>query len=598
MQSSRRPSRVFAAALLSTIACVSGAIAAPVKVELVQKDGKWQLMREGKPFFVRGGGGDGSLKVLTAAGGNSKRTWGADNIEKQLDEAQANGVAVAVGIWLGHERHGFNYSDEKAVQAQFEMAKAAVMKYKDHPAVLLWGIGNEMEGFGKGDNPKVWNAVNDIAKMIKQIDPNHPTMTVIAEIGGEKLPSVKKYCPDIDIMGLNSYGGVLSLPDRYRAAGVNKPFIVTEYGPAGTWETQKNAYGVTPEKTSTEKAATYRDAAAKFEKDPMCLGSYAFIWGDKREATLTWFGLFLPGPGRERTGGVDALQEVWTGKPPANRVPVVEPIKLAGVDDVNGGDTVKASFKASDPENDPINVRWVLQSELDPSEGGDAVAERPAHPEAIVQSSNSEVTLKMPKEGGVYRLYAFVTDGKGGGAVANVPLHVKGPKSSAAPKAKLPLIIYADGSSGAYSPSGWMGNTGAVSMDPACTDNPHSGATCLKLQYNAADNWGGIAYQSPANDWGDQPGGYDLTGAKRLSFWARGENGGEKVELKVGTIGKDKKYHDTAVVAKPVTLTKDWKKYEIDLSGKNLSVIKTGLVWSMAGQGKPVTFFLDDVWFE
>ncbi len=103
---------------------------------------------------------------------------------------------------------------------------------------------------------------------------------------------------------------------------------------------------------------------------------------------------------------------------------------------------------------------------------------------------------------------------------------------------------------------------------------------------------------APGVMWGDQPGGYDLTGAKRLSFWARGENGGEKVELKVGTIGKDKKYHDTAVVTKPVTLTKDWKKYEIDLSGKNLSVIKTGLVWSLAGQGKPVTFFLDDVWFE
>lgn len=596
MPSSDRPSRVVAAALLAAVACV--AVADPIKVELVQSGGKWQLMRGGKPFFIRGGGGDGDLKTLTAAGGNSKRTWGADNIGKQLDEAHANGVAVAVGIWLGHERHGFDYNDEKAVQAQFEMAKAAVMKYKDHPAVLLWGIGNEMEGFGKGDNPKIWQHINEIAKMIKRVDPNHPTMTVIAEIGGEKLPSVKKFCPDVDIMGLNSYGGVLSLPDRYHAAGVNKPFIVTEYGPAGTWETPKNAYGVTAEKTSTEKAAVYGAAAAKFEKDPMCLGSYAFIWGDKREATLTWFGLFLPAPGRERTGGIDALQEVWTGKPPVNRVPVVEPIRIAGTDNVSGGDTVKASFKASDPENDPIKVRWVLQSELDPSEGGDAVAERPAHPEAIVQSTNSDVTLKMPTEGGVYRLYAFVTDDHGGGAVANVPLHVNGPKTSSAPKAKLPLVIYSDGAGGAYSPSGWMGNAGAISMDPACTDSPKSGAACLKIQYSASDNWGGIAYQSPANDWGDQPGGYDLTGAKRLSFWARGENGGEKIEIKVGTIERNKKYHDTAIVARPITLTKDWRKYEVDLTGKDLSVIKTGMVWSLAGQGKPVAFFLDEVQFE
>ncbi|MBS0190732.1 MAG: glycoside hydrolase family 2 TIM barrel-domain containing protein [Phycisphaerales bacterium] len=583
----------FAASVPAELAC-----GAPVKVELVQKDGRWQLMREGKPYFVRGGGGDGDVKTLAAAGGNSKRTWGADNIEKVLDEAQAAGLTVAVGIWLEHERHGFNYGDEKAVRAQFEKAKAAVMKYKDHPAVLLWGVGNEMEGYEKGDNPKIWKAVNDIAKMIKEVDPNHPTMTVIAEIGGEKLPSIRKYCPDIDIVGLNSYGGVLSLPDRYHASGMTKPFMVTEFGPPGTWETPKNSFGVTPEKTSTEKAAIYRDAAIKFEKDSLCLGSYAFIWDNKREATMTWFGLFLPPPGRERTAGIDALQEVWTGKPPANRVPVVEPLKLLTKDDVKAGETVSATLKASDPDGDPIRVNWVLQSELDPSVGGDAVAERPSYPQAIVKSSNSDVTVKMPEQGGVYRLYAYVTDNHGGGAVANVPLHVTGANAGSAPKPTLPMVIYAEGSEGAYAASGWMGNTGAISMDGKCSDRPHSGASCLKVQYNAPDNWGGVAYQSPANDWGDQPGGYDLSAARKLSFWARGEAGGENVEFKVGLIGNDKKYHDTAALSKKVTLTKEWKLYEIDLKDNNLSCIKTGFVWSVGGQGKPVVFYLDDVRFE
>ncbi len=586
------------AALACSLTLCGFSLAEAVKVELVQKDGRWQLMREGKPYFIRGGGGDGDVPTLAAIGGNSKRTWGADHIEKILDEAQKNGISVAVGIWLEHERHGFNYGDEKAVKAQFEKAKAAVLKYKDHPAVLVWGVGNEMEGYAKGDNPKIWKAVNDIAKMIKEIDPNHPTMTVIAEVGGEKLPSIKKYCPDIDIVGLNSYGGVLSLPDRYKAAGMTKPFIVTEYGPPGTWETQKNSFGVTPEKTSTEKAAIYRDAARKFEKDPLCLGSYAFIWDSKREATATWFGMFLPPPGRQRTASIDALQEVWTGKPPADRVPVVEPIRLAGKDDVGPGETVQASLKASDPEGESLKVAWVLQGELDPSEGGDAVAERPTYPEAIVKSSDSEVTLKMPKEGGVYRLYAYVTDTHGGGAVANVPLHVQGPKTGASPKPKLPLVIFAENEAQAFAPSGWMGNTGAISMDPKCAEKPHAGQTCLKIQYTAQDNWGGVAFQSPANDWGDEPGGYDLSGAKKLSFWARGESGGEKIDIKVGTIGRDKKYYDTAVVSMPVTLTKEWTKYEIDLSGKDLSRIKTGLVWSVGGQGKPVTFYLDDVKFE
>ena len=47
-----------------------------------------------------------------------------------------------------------------------------------------------------------------------------------------------------------------------------------------------------------------------------------------------------------------------------------------------------------------------------------------------------------------------------------------------------------------------------------------------------------------------------------------------------------------------MTLTKEWKLYEIDLKDNNLSCIKTGFVWSVGGQGKPVVFYLDDVRFE
>ena len=90
--------------------------AIPVKVER-GKDG-WQLIRGGKPYLIRGAGGDASLKALAAAGANSVRTWGADGIDARLDEAHALGLSVTVGIWLGHERHGFDYDDEAQVAAQ------------------------------------------------------------------------------------------------------------------------------------------------------------------------------------------------------------------------------------------------------------------------------------------------------------------------------------------------------------------------------------------------------------------------------------------------------------------------------------------------
>lgn len=161
------------------------------------------------------------------------------------------------------------------------------------------------------------------------------------------------------------------------------------------------------------------------------------------------------------------------------------------------------------------------------------------------------------------------------------------------------LIVYADGMPSApYIPSGWMGNQAAIAYEDNWTANPHSGPTCLKLVYKAKDQWAGIIWQHPANDWGDQPGGYNLTGATKLTWWARGEAGGEKVKFVFGVIAADKPHHDTAKGELEVTLTKEWIQYSIDLTNKDLTRIKTGFGWSVGGQGKPLTFYVDDVRYE
>ena len=177
------------------------------------------------------------------------------------------------------------------------------------------------------------------------------------------------------------------------------------------------------------------------------------------------------------------------------------------------------------------------------------------------------------------------------------PLHA----ADAAQPVKLPFTVYDDKGSANnhYIPSGWMGNTAAVKMDDGCTDNPHGGKTCLRFEYSASDNWAGVVWQDPANDWGDQAGGYNLTGAKKLSFWARGDKGGETVTVKFGIIGSDKKFSDSGHGETPeLKLTKEWKEYTIDLAGKDLTRIKSGFVWSLAGQGSPVVFYQDDIQFQ
>ena len=166
---------------------------------------------------------------------------------------------------------------------------------------------------------------------------------------------------------------------------------------------------------------------------------------------------------------------------------------------------------------------------------------------------------------------------------------------------KLPFTVYDDRGSANnhYIPAGWMGNAKATKMDDGWATNPHGGKTCLRFDYNDTTAWSGIVWQDPMNDWGDQAGGWNLTGAKALTFWARGEKGGEVVSFKFGILGPDKKFPDSGSGEIPaVTLTKEWKEYSIDLAGKDLTHIKTGFVWSLAGQAAPVTFYVDDIRFE
>ena len=155
--------------------------AKPSHVEISKlPDGSYTLLRDGKPYQVKGAGVDGAdLAVLAAHGANSVRTWsidgGAMSAQALLDRAHQLGMTVSLGIDFARERHGFDYNDEQAVAAQLEKVKASVLAHKDHPALLTWFIGNELNF--DFTNPKVYDAVNDAAELIKSIDPHHPTTT-------------------------------------------------------------------------------------------------------------------------------------------------------------------------------------------------------------------------------------------------------------------------------------------------------------------------------------------------------------------------------------------------------------------------------------
>ena len=590
---------VWAALALGWCAHAAFGLAEPT-VSVQVKDGRFNLMRNGARYVVRGVGGDGSLALLAESGGNSVRTWSADKLGEVLDQCERRGLTVTACLWLGHERHGFNYGDVGQVAKQMEAARETILKYRDHPALLIWCFGNEMEG--DGNNAAIWGAVNNLASMAKRLDANHPTMTIISEVGGRKVANLHSLCPDIDIVGINSYAGAASLAERYVAAGGTKPFIVTEFGPPGTWEVAKSPWGVPVEPSSTEKAGWYRKAWEKTAAgSSLCLGAYAFLWGNKQETTATWFGMLLPDG--TRLACVDTMRELWTGKPPANRCPEIAALKVVGEAQGDPKATIKVSLQAADPDGDPISVRWVLQAEAtETGWGGDTESAPPTYSDATVRSDANGCEVRLPDEPGGMRLFAYVTDGKGGGATANLPLLVKGvPRKRPARKADLPLVIYDEaGRVGApYAASGWMGNAGAVKLDEACTDRPATGKTCIRCEYTASGDWAGVIWQDPPGDWGDRPGGWNVQGARRITWKARGARGGEIVTFHFGLINPDKPYADSVRrKIENVALKADWQTYTLELPGDDLSRIKSGFGWTVAGQGKPVAFFLDDIRIE
>ena len=566
-----------------------------VPVTLKQTSHGWELLRDGKPYVIRGAGGDASLAKLAEAGANSIRTWSTDNAAGILDQAHELGLSVTLGIWLGHERHGFDYSNEQQLADQLERVRRDVMRYKDHPALLLWGIGNEMEGFDAGENEAIWSAVNEIATLVKALDPHHPTMTVTAEIGGRRVDFVHNYLTSIDIHGVNSYAGAASLEQRLATANAKKPVVITEFGPPGSWEAETTAWGAPIELTSAEKSASYRSTYKIVEqnKSGLFLGSYTFLWGQKVEATETWFGMFLDDQWKLNT--VDTMTELWSGKAPENLAPVISPLRVDGPVQVLPGEIVSIKTNMRDPENDTLSVEWALRPESgDYLTGGDFRRKIPDVEGAVIEGDEAGAKIRMPDEPGAYRIFAYAKDGVASAATANLPLLVKGKV-----RPRLPIDLYYEGFEGMpWTPSGWMGATEKLSLDGSHTENPQSGLTAIKIRYEGKLGWAGVAWQHPENNWGDIDGGLDLTGAKAIELWARGEYGGEEVGFSVGIIGKEKPYADSAITANTrVFLSNEWQRYSVSLKGLDLSSIKTGFVVTLTGRQTPVTVYLDNIRF-
>ncbi|MEX2124105.1 MAG: glycoside hydrolase family 2 TIM barrel-domain containing protein [Woeseia sp.] len=406
---------------------------AAVRVEIKEEEGRYVLLRGGQPYEIKGAGIDsGDAGTLAAHGGNAFRTWGTDNARatgrQVLDEAAALGLTVAMCIDIGRERHGFDYDDEQAVAEQLAYARGEVLKYKDHPALLAWIIGNEPNLDFK--NPKVFDAINDISEMIHDVDGNHPTTTALAGFSEELAGLLERRAPDLDLISIQMYAELVNLPRYIDAMSFDQPYFVTEWGTIGHWEVATTPWGAAIEQNSSEKARHYLTSyeTAIAANPEQVVGNFVFLWGQKQERTPTWYGMFLE-DGTE-TETVDVMHYIWNGAWPDNRSPGIESMLLASKPAsknvvLAAGEKYEASVKAVDPDGDALDYRWVIMRESAATQtGGDREEVPETLPGLIEGTDRHSVVVTAPGQPGAYRLFVYVYDGKGHAGHANIPFQV------------------------------------------------------------------------------------------------------------------------------------------------------------------------------
>ncbi|MFI6347165.1 discoidin domain-containing protein [Streptomyces sp. NPDC050560] len=412
-----------------------GALALPAQsagaagdvVKVTGSQGNWQLTVNGSPYQVKGltwgpavGDAEKYMPDLQSMGVNTVRTWGTDATSKPLfDSAAAHGIKVIAGFWLqpgGGPGSGgcVDYVNDAAYKNEMlEEFPKWVDTYKDNPGVLMWNVGNEsvlgLQNCYSGDQLEqerdaYTTFVNDVAKKIHSVDPNHPVTSTDAWTGA--WPYFKKNAPDLDLYAVNAYNAVCGIRADWEAGGYTKPYIVTETGPAGEWEVENDANGVPDEPSDTAKADGYTKAWDCITgHQGVALGATMFHYGIEDDFGGIWFNLL---PGGQKRLSYYAVKKAYGGDSSGdNTPPVISGLTLDGdASAVPAGGDLTLNAPATDPDGDAITYEAFASSNY-------IDQDKALHPLTTTDLGGGRLRVTAPDKPGVWKLYVKATDGHG-----------------------------------------------------------------------------------------------------------------------------------------------------------------------------------------
>ncbi|MFE5908566.1 discoidin domain-containing protein [Streptomyces wedmorensis] len=409
-------------------------------VRVTGTQGAWQLTVGGQPYTVKGltwgpsvADAPKYLPDVKSMGVNTIRTWGTDGSTKPLlDAAAAQGVKVVNGFWLqpgGGPGSGgcVDYVTDTAYKSTMldEFAKW-VEAYKSHPATLMWNVGNESvlglqncySGTALENQRNAYTGfVNDVARKIHTIDPDHPVTSTDAWTGA--WPYYKRNAPDLDLYSMNSYDNLCKVRQDWIDGAYTKPYLITETGPAGEWEVPNDVNGVPDEPTDQQKAAGYTAVwNCVTGHQGVALGATMFHYGTEHDFGGVWFNLLPDGLKRL---SYYAVKKAYTGSVAGdNTPPVISGMTVSPATAAPAGRefTVRADIR--DPDGDPITPRIFLS-------GNYANGDKRLVEARWRADGDGGFAVTAPEKLGVWKVYVQAEDGHGNAGIETRSVRVVAP---------------------------------------------------------------------------------------------------------------------------------------------------------------------------
>jgi hypothetical protein len=384
-------------------------------------EGSWRIELNGQLYALKGVGcplavgknGTDYFELAREMGANTLRTWGTDQgTSDYLDRAREFGFMVDAGIWLPHcnwrkRKKVFSYVEDREALENLERETLEyVRRFRDHPAILFWNLGNEVLFFTNEENERIafCRFLEKLVKRVKEIDPDHPVLYTAAN--PEMISYLRRYVPSLTLYGFNTYGGVDYIHEAMRDAGIRRPFLITEAGPFGPWQCPRDRFDRAVDQADYEKAFRYRYLLEEIDRfRGHCLGGFVFHLGETTQESLTWWNLTV---GPLRREGYHAVKSHYTGRDPENRPPLCTALEIMNPV-VRSGERVVARVAARDREDDPLRYSIKVGTARENILLHTVNEEVPVE----VRRAGCETVFLAPPQSGIYKLHVFVYDGMG-----------------------------------------------------------------------------------------------------------------------------------------------------------------------------------------